>query len=73
MTHTHALRDVCLSASWHRAGYVLVNTWLRLQANATVDAGLRMFATCRPPGIYKDDYIDELFRYHHERRCLPWL
>ena len=28
-----------------------------------------MFGTCRPPGIYKDDYIDELFKYHHERRC----
>ena len=49
-----------------------MNTWLRLQANATVDAGLRMFATCRPPGIYKDDYIEELFRYHHERRCVPY-
>ena len=50
------------------AGYVLVNTWLRLRANATVDDGVRRFAACRPPGIYKDDYLDELFKYHHERR-----
>ena len=26
------------------------------------------FAAFRPPGIYKDSYIDQLFKYNHEDR-----
>ncbi len=29
---------------------------------------LRMFAEARPPGIYKQDYIDKLFTFYHERK-----
>lgn len=29
---------------------------------------IQLFANARPPGIYKQDYIDELFTFYHERR-----
>lgn len=29
---------------------------------------LRTFAMRRPPGIYKDDYINELLESYHEKR-----
>ena len=32
----------------------------------TVQRALRMFAEHRPPGIYKGDYIRELYSYYHE-------
>ena len=30
---------------------------------------VRHFAVHRPPGIYKDDYIQALFKYNHFYRC----
>lgn len=37
-----------------------------------VDAALLAFAQARPPGIYKADYINELFRrYGDEDDALP--
>jgi mRNA-capping enzyme len=64
---------------FNRTGYVIASALIRL-ANMPVEAALRSFASARPPGIYKDAYIDELFRVHHERRnlgacprpVLPW-
>lgn len=29
---------------------------------------LQVFAEARPPGIYKDDYIDALYKFYHEER-----
>lgn len=32
------------------------------------DQALRAFADARPPGVYKDQYIRELFKYYHVHR-----
>ena len=37
----------------------------------TVDAALREFAIARPPGIYKPDYIEELFRRYDDIADTP--
>ena len=48
-------------------GYMLVNYMVR--QGLSVAEALHLFAQHRPPGIYKADYIDALFKYNHE---LPW-
>ena len=40
----------------------------------TVSRAVRLFAAARPPGIYKEAYLADLFAYHHEVRacvCAP--
>ncbi|KAK9804496.1 hypothetical protein WJX73_010638 [Symbiochloris irregularis] len=51
---------------FNRTGYMISNYMVRMGyplANA-----VRTFATHRSPGIYKDDYIQALFKYNHFRR-----
>ena len=38
----------------------------------TVSRAVRRFAASRPPGIYKEEYLAQLFKYHHEVSCLCW-
>jgi mRNA-capping enzyme len=52
---------------FNRTGFMIA-TWLIRRGGLTVAAALRRFAEARPPGIYKPDYIAELFRYYHEAR-----
>jgi hypothetical protein len=49
----------------HTTGYVIVNAMLRIEAKAslTVTRCLKRFAMARPPGIYKDTYINDLFKW----------
>lgn len=56
-------------------GYVLVSLMLRLTQGLSVADAVTHFARNRPPGIYKEDYIQSLFDYYHERRCCTpaWL
>ncbi|EIE27392.1 hypothetical protein COCSUDRAFT_34803 [Coccomyxa subellipsoidea C-169] len=37
-----------------------------LVRSMSVERALRIFAEHRPPGIYKEDYIRELYKYNHE-------
>lgn len=45
-------------------GYVMVSVMTRLMGATGMSPrrALRDFCTQRPPGIYKDDYINQLFR-----------
>ncbi len=45
-------------------GYMIVNFLVR--QGMSVERALRIFAEHRPPGIYKEDYIRELYKYNHE-------
>ena len=49
------------------AGYMLANWMVRHEGMSTSQA-VSTFAAFRPPGIYKDSYIDQLFKYNHEDR-----
>ena len=52
---------------FNRTGFMLCS-WMVRYGGISVAEALGRFAQARPPGIYKDDYIAELFRYNHERR-----
>ena len=49
------------------AGYMVVSFMVR--QGMSVQRALRVFAEHRPPGIYKEDYVRELYRYYHEPLC----
>ena len=46
------------------SGYMVVSFMVR--HGMSVEKALRVFAEHRPPGIYKEDYIRELYKYNHE-------
>ncbi|KAL5728633.1 mRNA guanylyltransferase [Ranunculus cassubicifolius] len=52
---------------FNRTGYMIVHFLVRSQSISVTEA-LRIFAKARPPGIYKQDYIDELYTIYGERR-----
>ena len=53
---------------FNRTGYVICQYLLRMQSQVykTVPHALLQFAHSRPPGMYKHQYIRDLFRYNHE-------
>eukprot|EP00252_Welwitschia_mirabilis_P009903 TRINITY_DN22838_c0_g1_i1.p1 TRINITY_DN22838_c0_g1~~TRINITY_DN22838_c0_g1_i1.p1 ORF type:complete len:663 (-),score=125.64 TRINITY_DN22838_c0_g1_i1:857-2845(-) len=51
----------------NRTGFMIVHYLVRTHG-ITVREALQRFATSRPPGIYKPDYIDALFRFYNERK-----
>ncbi|EFJ45861.1 hypothetical protein VOLCADRAFT_118228 [Volvox carteri f. nagariensis] len=52
---------------FNRTGYVVVAALMRLRY-LTVKRAVIRFAQSRPPGIYKDGYLNDLFTYYHEER-----
>ncbi|KAL5709234.1 mRNA guanylyltransferase [Ranunculus cassubicifolius] len=52
---------------FNRTGYMIVHFLVRSQSVSVTEA-LHIFAKARPPGIYKQDYIDELYTFYGERR-----
>jgi mRNA-capping enzyme len=52
---------------FNRTGYMLAS-WLARRGAARVAGAVRAFASLRPPGIYKEAYLADLFRYNHEAR-----
>ncbi|KAL3313702.1 hypothetical protein Ciccas_007691 [Cichlidogyrus casuarinus] len=46
---------------FNRTGFLIV-AYLVNEFDYSVDAAVQMFADARPPGIYKQDYLDELFK-----------
>ncbi|PIA54431.1 hypothetical protein AQUCO_00900761v1, partial [Aquilegia coerulea] len=52
---------------FNRTGYMIVHFLVRSQSVSVTEA-LQRFANARPPGIYKQDYIDELYTFYGERR-----
>jgi hypothetical protein len=59
---------------FNRTGYMIANFIMRVGINVkysenTLEEALNKFAHTRSPGIYKDHYIEQLYKYHHMRRC----
>ena len=48
-------------------GYMIANWLIRSEGMNTAKA-VSTFAAFRLPGIYKDSYIHQLFKYNHELR-----
>ncbi|XP_053998152.1 mRNA-capping enzyme [Hylaeus anthracinus] len=55
---------------FNRTGFLIIS-YLVENDGTSVDAGLVEFATARPPGIYKADYIQELFRRYDDIEDAP--
>lgn len=56
---------------FNRTGFLIV-AYMVLRLDCSVEAALSEFAQARPPGIYKQDYINELFRrYDDEEDAIP--
>eukprot|EP00878_Enallax_costatus_P034032 GHUV01037636.1.p1 GENE.GHUV01037636.1~~GHUV01037636.1.p1 ORF type:complete len:370 (+),score=82.94 GHUV01037636.1:1124-2233(+) len=55
---------------YNRSGFIIVCAMMRLLADQgwCVARGLKRFVEQRPPGIYKDGYIKDLFKRHNEHR-----
>ncbi|KAJ6844138.1 mRNA-capping enzyme isoform X1 [Iris pallida] len=49
----------------NRTGFMIVHFLMRSQ-NMHVAEAVKIFAEKRPPGIYKQDYIEALYTYYHE-------
>lgn len=54
---------------FNRTGF-LICSYLIAKQDCSVESALAQFSAVRPPGIYKEDYIRELFRrYGDEEDC----
>ncbi|KAL9263194.1 mRNA-capping enzyme-like protein, partial [Drosera capensis] len=51
----------------NRTGYMIVHYLMRTMPISVSDA-IQKFSEARPPGIYKEDYIDTLYTFYHERK-----
>ncbi|XP_035210837.1 mRNA-capping enzyme-like isoform X2 [Stegodyphus dumicola] len=50
---------------FNRTGFLII-AYLIESLSWSVDAAVRCFSLARPPGIYKEDYIEELFRRYDD-------
>lgn len=55
---------------YNRTGFLIVSYMVE-RMDCAVEAALLAFAHARPPGIYKEDYIKELFRRYDEEDEAP--
>ncbi|XP_050236991.1 uncharacterized protein LOC126686796 isoform X2 [Mercurialis annua] len=51
----------------NRTGYMIAH-FLKRTRSISVTEAIGIFAKARPPGIYKDDYIDSLYTFYNENR-----
>ncbi|XP_043713709.1 mRNA-capping enzyme-like isoform X3 [Telopea speciosissima] len=51
----------------NRTGFMIIHFLIRSQSISVTEA-IQRFASARPPGIYKQDYIDALYTFYHERK-----
>ncbi|KAL7092623.1 hypothetical protein ACP275_12G174900 [Erythranthe tilingii] len=51
----------------NRTGYMIVHYLMRTLP-ISVSQAIKTFADARPPGIYKPDYIDALYKFYHEKK-----
>lgn len=55
---------------FNRTGFLII-AYLIEKMDYSVDAALKAFADARPPGIYKMDYIEELYRRYDDEAEMP--
>lgn len=67
MKHSKKYILVHCTHGHNRTGFMIINYLMRSQPMSVSEA-LQIFAKSRPPGIYKQDYIDALYTFYHEER-----
>lgn len=69
--HPLEIIGVHCTHGFNRTGFLIV-AFMVEKMDCSVEAALMAFAQARPPGIYKGDYIKELFRrYEDEDEAVP--
>ncbi|XP_055586524.1 mRNA-capping enzyme [Uranotaenia lowii] len=69
--HPVEIIGVHCTHGFNRTGFLIVSYMVE-RMDCSVEAALASFARARPPGIYKEDYIRELFlRYEDEEDATP--
>lgn len=59
--HPNEIIGVHCTHGFNRTGF-LICAYLVEKLDFSIDMAVALFAQCRPPGIYKQDYVNELFR-----------
>lgn len=69
--HPIEMIGVHCTHGFNRTGFLIISYMVE-KMDCSVEAALMAFAQARPPGIYKEDYIRELFkRYEDEEDAVP--
>uniref|UniRef100_A0A0A9WYI1 mRNA-capping enzyme n=2 Tax=Lygus hesperus TaxID=30085 RepID=A0A0A9WYI1_LYGHE len=68
--HPLEIIGVHCTHGFNRTGFLIVS-YLVTELDFSVDAAIQEFAKCRPPGIYKGDYIQELYRRFDDEDDAP--
>ncbi|XP_017109277.2 mRNA-capping enzyme [Drosophila bipectinata] len=55
---------------FNRTGFLIVSYMVE-RLDCSVEAALSVFANARPPGIYKQDYINELYKRYEDEEDAP--
>ncbi|KAI8034172.1 mRNA-capping enzyme [Drosophila gunungcola] len=55
---------------FNRTGFLIVSYMVE-RLDCSVEAALAVFANARPPGIYKQDYINELYKRYEDEEDAP--
>lgn len=69
---SHPLESIGVHCThgFNRSGFLIVS-YLIEKMDFSVESALGMFANVRPPGIYKDDYLAELYRLYDDTLAVP--
>ncbi|CAL5192252.1 unnamed protein product [Lathyrus oleraceus] len=51
----------------NRTGYMIIHYLMRTMSMSITQA-IQIFSDARPPGIYKPEYIDSLYKFYHEKK-----
>nr|CAD7455820.1 unnamed protein product [Timema tahoe] len=68
--HPSDIIGVHCTHGFNRTGFLIVS-YLVEQINSSVGGAIKQFAEARPPGIYKADYLQELFRKYDDVEDTP--
>lgn len=68
--HPKELIAVHCTHGFNRTGF-LISSFLVEEDNWAVEVAIQTFATSRPPGIYKSDYLKELIRRYDDGESVP--
>lgn len=68
--HPFDIIGVHCTHGFNRTGF-LIASYMVERLDFSIEAALSIFAKIRPPGIYKQDYINELFRRYDDEEDAP--
>ncbi|XP_044012382.1 mRNA-capping enzyme-like [Aphidius gifuensis] len=68
--HPLEIIGVHCTHGFNRTGFLIISYMVEIEDNS-LDAAMAKFSVARPPGIYKNDYIEELYKRYEEGETPP--